>query len=290
MATQTFVLGHVAIRELESRLKTADFRFNSLAYGHFSARGAGVVINAYRSGKVVVQGGEVEDAVARWLSDLGKPAKRASSEHLPTGALIGTDEAGKGDYFGPLVVAGVAVEEGTGRGAARAGCARLQDPVGFEGEPAGCAHPARFSLCARGSGTTGVQPDAPASVQRESHAGGGARRGHCHAAASRALAGTRARGSICHRVAGGECPPEAEGKGHRVPGAQGRGPRCGGCGEHRGPGHVLAVARRTGAHRGRGTAQGGAPTPRFSRWVLASCGATAWRDWPRWPRCTSRPP
>ena len=112
MATQTFVLGHVAIRELESRLKTADFRFNSLAYGHFSARGAGVVINAYRSGKVVVQGGEVEDAVARWLSDLGKPAKRASSEHLPTGALIGTDEAGKGDYFGPLVVAGVAVEEG----------------------------------------------------------------------------------------------------------------------------------------------------------------------------------
>ena len=66
MATQTFVLGEDAIRELESRLVSAAFRFNSLAYGHFSARGEGVVINAYHSGKVVVQGQEVE-TIRSWF-------------------------------------------------------------------------------------------------------------------------------------------------------------------------------------------------------------------------------
>jgi ribonuclease HIII len=109
MGTQTFELSPAEIRELRNRLEAGGFEFTGLAYAHFSARIPGVVVNAYRSGKVVVQGREAADATERWLSGLGTGAARAAAAGLPGPPIIGTDEAGKGDYFGPLVAAGVVV-------------------------------------------------------------------------------------------------------------------------------------------------------------------------------------
>jgi ribonuclease HIII len=112
MGIATFVLSDAEIDELRSRLEIDGLEFRALQYGHFAARASGVVINAYRSGKVVVQGSGAESACERWLSGLGESASRAAARGLPSGPLIGSDEVGKGDYFGPLVVAAVAMEAG----------------------------------------------------------------------------------------------------------------------------------------------------------------------------------
>ncbi|MBN2490428.1 MAG: ribonuclease HIII [Planctomycetes bacterium] len=106
----TFVLNAAEIAELRSRLESGGFDFRALQYGHFAARGPGVVVNAYRSGKVVVQGAAARAACERWFEGLGETATRAAARGLPHGPLIGSDEAGKGDYFGPLVVAAAGMD------------------------------------------------------------------------------------------------------------------------------------------------------------------------------------
>lgn len=68
------------------------------------------ILNVYFTGKVSVQGKRADlwSLLEGWrLAQVGAESKRSSE---PDGTLrVGTDEAGKGDYFGPLVVAGVRV-------------------------------------------------------------------------------------------------------------------------------------------------------------------------------------
>lgn len=76
-----------------------------------------VTLNVFSTGRVQVQGKRSSDLKGRiegWLRDnpTGKPARAPAktSNVVPDPApRIGTDEAGKGEYFGPLVVAGVRV-------------------------------------------------------------------------------------------------------------------------------------------------------------------------------------
>jgi ribonuclease HIII len=96
----TVTLTPKEIEELRARLEQRGFEFRPLAYAHFQARGPGVVVSAYKSGKVVVQGA----AAAGILGEV--PATKLS------GAVVGSDESGKGDYFGPLTVAAVVVKPG----------------------------------------------------------------------------------------------------------------------------------------------------------------------------------
>ncbi|MHC4953135.1 MAG: ribonuclease HIII [Planctomycetota bacterium] len=96
------------IAELRQRLEREGFEFRSLDYAHFQARGPNVVVNAYRSGKVVFQG-KGADA---FLQSAGIDESAAPSRAQGFGLKVptaGSDESGKGDYFGPLVVAAVVV-------------------------------------------------------------------------------------------------------------------------------------------------------------------------------------
>ena len=96
----TLTLTPDEIEALRTRLEERGFEFRSLAYAHFQARAPGIVVSAYKSGKVVVQG-----ALAAGI--LGEvPAPKLA------GAVVGSDESGKGDYFGPLVVAAVVARPG----------------------------------------------------------------------------------------------------------------------------------------------------------------------------------
>ncbi|MDH3591673.1 MAG: ribonuclease HIII [Planctomycetota bacterium] len=97
--TTTFKLSRREIGELRERLTEEGFLFKDLAYAHFQARGQGVVVAAYESGKVVVQG----KGAGAFLDSFSLGAAP------PTGPMVGSDESGKGDYFGPLVVAAVYV-------------------------------------------------------------------------------------------------------------------------------------------------------------------------------------
>ena len=93
----------------------------------FAAKGDGLTVTLYRTGKLLVQGPTAAAFASEKLAHLAagdgaappsakKRAPRrtkAKSEAPPpaSGLLIGSDEAGKGDYFGPLVVAAVALDE-----------------------------------------------------------------------------------------------------------------------------------------------------------------------------------
>jgi len=99
-------LAPAAQARLERELEGGDFERRSVEHARFSVRGHGVIATLYRSGKLVVQGSEIELFRARYLADeVGAPPKaQAGPIEVGTRTLIGSDEAGKGDYFGPLVV------------------------------------------------------------------------------------------------------------------------------------------------------------------------------------------
>jgi len=83
-------------------------------------KGEGVVATFYESGKIVVQGAHPEIFIDHWLT--GATAKSPKAEGASSAStessddldeeIIGSDETGKGDYFGPLVVVAVRLEKG----------------------------------------------------------------------------------------------------------------------------------------------------------------------------------
>lgn len=98
---------------LRSRLESAGFEFRSVPHAAFSARSADVVATLYRSGKLVIQGADPESFATRFLdAGVGAAVVPVAPTHAlrPAEETIGSDESGKGDYFGPLVVAAVRLE------------------------------------------------------------------------------------------------------------------------------------------------------------------------------------
>ena len=99
-------------------MSSEPFEFRTVPHALFSAKGGGVVVTLYKSGKLVIQGGDpelfaaryVEDGVAKPKETAAKPAPTAASAGGRPKASCGSDETGKGDYFGPLVVCGVRLD------------------------------------------------------------------------------------------------------------------------------------------------------------------------------------
>lgn len=108
--TQTWVakLDEAAGRRLKDELGRANYAFRPQDHAWWSARGEDTVVVWYRSGKLVVQGHGAEAFVTRYLE--GGAARAGGAKDAPREPAlgrpeIGSDESGKGDYFGPLVVA-----------------------------------------------------------------------------------------------------------------------------------------------------------------------------------------
>ena len=90
----------------------------------YEAEGVQVAYYAKR-GKLVVQGRRAEDFVKNTLRinpKEGQQAAAAGKGSLDERPHFGVDESGKGDYFGPLVVAGVYSNEHTAQKLSRLGC------------------------------------------------------------------------------------------------------------------------------------------------------------------------
>ncbi|ASN05052.1 ribonuclease HIII [Virgibacillus necropolis] len=88
----------------------------------FRAKTSNAVITAYRSGKVMFQGKSAEFESIKWVNELVdeqkqvKPISKSKHSLAPPSTLfndahIGSDEAGTGDYFGPMTVASVFVKK-----------------------------------------------------------------------------------------------------------------------------------------------------------------------------------
>ncbi|HLR62652.1 MAG TPA: ribonuclease HIII [Lentibacillus sp.] len=87
----------------------------------FRAKTPNAVITAYKSGKVLFQGSDPEAEAEKWADgkqaspkkpkNNGKNNSFAPPETLLAGGHIGSDEAGTGDYFGPITTAAVFVKK-----------------------------------------------------------------------------------------------------------------------------------------------------------------------------------
>jgi ribonuclease HIII len=100
---------------LRNLLKDRGFEFTDRPYTLFFAQKEKLSVAVYEKGpKVVVQGKETEDFVRFYLEpEILKEARVGYEEVLnPTmfEPHFGIDESGKGDFFGPLVIAGVYVD------------------------------------------------------------------------------------------------------------------------------------------------------------------------------------
>ena len=93
-----------AAEKLRGALEVAGYVFRDMDHARFAAKGEGVNVVLYESGKLVIQGKGAEDfRDNRLLEAAGLPEARLQER------TIGADETGKGDYFGPLVVAACAL-------------------------------------------------------------------------------------------------------------------------------------------------------------------------------------
>lgn len=87
----------------------------------FRAKTANAVITAYKSGKVLFQGKEPAAEAEKWTNANTKAPKRQEKnvqqppytppDTLLTGNHVGSDEAGTGDYFGPITTAAVFIKK-----------------------------------------------------------------------------------------------------------------------------------------------------------------------------------
>ncbi len=98
---------------LHKDLKEMGYTFTQPPYTIFQAKKAGVSCTFYQSGKLVIQGKGMAELIEFYLEP--QILKTFSFTHAPTmkhkehnqEARIGIDESGKGDFFGPLCIAGV---------------------------------------------------------------------------------------------------------------------------------------------------------------------------------------
>ena len=105
---------------LQAHLEARDYRFREVAHARFAAERERVSVVFYQSGKLVVQGKDTGDFVQFVLEpEILKEARLGYEEVLNPDLLlprIGVDESGKGDFFGPLCVAGVYVNAAVVKG------------------------------------------------------------------------------------------------------------------------------------------------------------------------------
>ena len=115
---------HALTRDQTSKLRTllaeSGFQFSAKQYTLFFAQKNSLSVAVYEKGpKVLVQGKGAEEFVQFELEPkiLGEAKLGYEEVHSPEmfEPHFGVDESGKGDFFGPLVVAGVYVDRGIAR-------------------------------------------------------------------------------------------------------------------------------------------------------------------------------
>ena len=120
MTSYTEGLDRRQVGKLRAVLEEQGFEFGEKPYAIYSAHKGKLNVTVYEKGpKVLVQGKETEDFVRFVLEPevLGEAKLGYEEVNQPEmfAPHIGVDESGKGDFFGPLVIAGVYVDGGIAR-------------------------------------------------------------------------------------------------------------------------------------------------------------------------------
>lgn len=96
-------------KQLLHQLKEKEFEISVLPFTIFSAKKKGISCTLYESGKLVVQGRESAQFIEFYLEPEVLETFNLGYEEIVIDRTprIGIDESGKGDFFGPLCIAGV---------------------------------------------------------------------------------------------------------------------------------------------------------------------------------------
>ena len=101
---------------LKAWLQARHYQFRDVPYARFAAEKEKTNLVFYQSGKLVVQGKGTQEFIEFVLEpEILKEARLGYETVLNPELLVprlGVDESGKGDFFGPLCIAGVYVNEG----------------------------------------------------------------------------------------------------------------------------------------------------------------------------------
>src|SRR6266404_4837728 len=100
---------------LKSWLEAHGYKFREVPYARFAAEKEKTNLVFYESGKLVVQGKGTQEFIEFVLEPEILQEARLGYEAVLNPELLlprlGVDESGKGDFFGPLCIAGVYVNE-----------------------------------------------------------------------------------------------------------------------------------------------------------------------------------
>ena len=110
----TFKVDSAQAAKLRGILEEKGFTFREVPYTLYGAQKQKLTVNAYTSGKLLVQGRGAQEFIEFTLEPevLGEAKLGYDEVHNPEmfQPHLGIDESGKGDFFGPLVIAGVFVD------------------------------------------------------------------------------------------------------------------------------------------------------------------------------------
>jgi ribonuclease HIII len=116
ITTYTCRLTPAQAEALERWMRARDFTWREVPYARFAGEHGRLNLVFYQSGKLVVQGRDTGEFVEFTLEPLILKQARLGYEAVLQPELLlprfGVDESGKGDFFGPLCVAGVYLNEG----------------------------------------------------------------------------------------------------------------------------------------------------------------------------------
>lgn len=104
------------VEQMKADLPERGFQIkDNVAHAYYGASKNGVSLTAFRNGKLLIQGKGAHDFIVYYLEPvLLKEVTLGYEELLDPSiaqARIGVDESGKGDYFGPLIIAAVYVDQ-----------------------------------------------------------------------------------------------------------------------------------------------------------------------------------
>ena len=115
LTSYTTKLSDAQAQALKEHLEAHDFEFREVPYARYSAATKTYNVTFYESGKLVVQGKGTQEFIEFVLEpEILKEARLGYEAVLNPDLLLprlGVDESGKGDFFGPMCVAGVYVNE-----------------------------------------------------------------------------------------------------------------------------------------------------------------------------------
>lgn len=111
--SESFLIEEIKVDEAVTKLVSDGFNIKNQKNAFWIAeKGKTIIINVNNNSLKIIAPKNLIDQYKNYFVELKIDSKKSLAE-IEENPIIGTDESGKGDYFGPLVIAGVYADEST---------------------------------------------------------------------------------------------------------------------------------------------------------------------------------